>query len=425
MKIGIDIRVLGKKRRTGVEDYTINLLSNLLSIDKLTYSAAAGIKYKLFYNGFRRPDLRYDFLKLPNIKLKKLRIPNRVLDLSLRFLKFPKIDKLLGGVDIFLSPHFLLVPVMKKTKTIVVFYDLSFVRFPEFFSFFKLLWHKFIYPQKQAQKADIIVAISESTKDDLLSIYGIREEKIKVIYPGIDEKFKPVEKDDSNLIRVIKKYKLPVSLTGGPDSQSAGEAGFILYFGTIEPRKNIVGLIKAFEQIKERGNNFSSKVKWRGFEGKVKPHKDKFFDFSSLKLVIAGTKGWLYEEVFEKAKKSKFSKDIIFTGFIDEEDKLYLYNLAQVFVYPSFFEGFGLPPLEAMACGAPVIVSNKSSLPEVVGDGAVMVNPYNVDEISWAIKEILENQELRECLAKQGLKRAREFSWFKAANEFLKLFKQA
>lgn len=401
MKIGIDIRVLGKGRRTGVEDYTINLLSHLLPKDK-------SIKYRLFYNGFKKPNLDYIFLKSPNIKLKELRIPNRIFDLFLRFLKFPKIDKLIGGVDIFLSPHFLLAPVSGKTKTIIVFYDLSFVRFPEFFSLPKLLWHKFIYPKTQARKADLIIAISRSTRDDLVSLYKIKPEKIKVLYPGIDKKFKPAPKNDSNLERVKDKYNLPKN--------------FILYFGTIEPRKNLLGLIRAFEQIKS-GQQEQAQIKWQGFEGEVRATKERRFDFSDLKLVIAGSKGWLYDEIFEKANSSKFKKDIIFTGFVDEEDKVYLYNLAKVFVYLSFFEGFGLPPLEAMACGVPTIVSDKPSLPEVVGNGAIMVDPNNIDEISFAIKEVLTNENLKNNLLRQATERVKQFNWDNTVNEFLEVFK--
>jgi len=405
MKIGIDIRILAKGTRTGVENYTINLLSRLLPLDKSK-------KYKLFYNGFKRPKLDYPWLKSSNIKIKILRFPNRIFDLFLRFLKFPKIDKVLKGVDVFLSPHFLLTPVSSNVKTIIVFYDLSFVRFPEFFSFPKLLWHKFVYPKYQAQRANLIVVISQSTKKDLINLYGIDPEKIKVIYPGVDEKFRPIDKKDPNLLRVREKYNLPV-----------GGAGFILYFGTIEPRKNILGLIEAFEQIKEEKNPPLLQIQWQGFEGMVKKEEKSGLDFSDLKLVIAGSRGWLCKNVFKKAKESRFSKDIIFTGFIEEEDKPYLYNLAEAFVYPSFFEGFGLPPLEAMACGMPVVVSNTSSLPEVVGRGAIMVNPYNIDEIGFAIRKILEDKKLKSHLIKEGLKRSKYFNWDKSTQEFLKIFK--
>ena len=201
-------------------------------------------------------------------------------------------------------------------------------------------------------------------------------EKIKVIYSGINDKFKPIK--SNNQIR--QKYNLPDE--------------FILYFGTIEPRKNLIGLIKAFELIRHR-------------------HK--------IKLVIAGTKGWLYKNIFKSAQNSKYNKDIIFTGFVEEDDKPYLYNLASVFVYPSFFEGFGFPPLEAMACGIPTIVSHNSSLPEVVGAGAVMIDPYNIDELAWAMEIALTDEKVRAYLMQKGIEQAKKFSWQKCAQETLKV----
>ncbi|MDP2934489.1 MAG: glycosyltransferase family 1 protein [bacterium] len=403
MNIGIDIRILAKGTRTGVENYTVNLLSGLLGKDK-------SITYKLFCNGFKKPKLDYYWLKLNNVKIKTLRIPNRILDLFLRFFKFPKIDRIVGGVDIFLSPHFLLLPVSRGTKIIVVFHDLSFVRFPEFFSFLKLLWHKFIYPKNQAKKANLIIAVSDSTKNDLVNLYGIPREKIKVIYPAVGKEFRPIEKTDSKFLKVKEKYNLPNS--------------FILYFGTIEPRKNILGLVEAFEKIKKQETKVPLEVQWDGFEGVVRGEKKNFFDFKELKLVIAGNRGWLYKDVFEKIEKSPYGEDIIITGFIEEEDKPYLYNLAEIFVYPSFFEGFGFPPLEAMACGIPTAVSNKSSLPEVVGDSAVMFDPQNIDEIGFAIKNILQDGELKESLIEKGLRRAKLFDWDKTADGFLDVFKK-
>lgn len=402
MTIGIDVRILAKGTRTGIEDYTINLLSFLIPANK-------SIKYKLFYNGFKKFNLKYSWLKLPNVKIKKTRIPNKIFDLILKFTKFFKIDKLLNGVDIFLSPHFLITPLSKKTKRVMFFYDLSFLRFPKFFSFSKRIWHRFMSPKRQAKRADLIIALSESTKQDLINLYKIIPDKIKIIYPGINDKFKIID-DKTKLVEIKNKYQLPDD--------------FVLYFGTIEPRKNILGLIKAFEEIKKEKLGKILDVDWQGFEGVVRKQNNEIFDFSKLKLVIAGTKGWLYKEIFEKIKNSNFKNDIIFTGFINEEDKAYLYNLAKIFVYPSFFEGFGLPPLEAMACGVPVIVSNKSSLGEVVGNSAIMINPQNPNEISWAIKEILENQELSNFLIKTGLERAKKFNWDNAAKEILRICKE-
>jgi len=176
-----------------------------------------------------------------------------------------------------------------------------------------------------------------------------------------------------------KKYNLPDK--------------FILYFGTIEPRKNIIGLIRAFELLRKK---------------------------QPIKLVIAGAKGWLYQDIFKAARQSKYRREIIFTGFVEETDKPYLYNLAELFVYPSFFEGFGFPPLEAMACGVPTIVSRTSSLPEAVGQGALMIDPYHTDELAWAMEIVLSNQDLRGRLIQEGIAQAKKFSWPKCARQTLK-----
>lgn len=380
MRIGIDVRVLSRGTVTGVEEYTLNLLSALLFSDKSN-------NYFLFYNAYNKVNLNFDWLSLSNVNLKQFQIPNRFFFISARYLKFPKIDKLLSGIDVYFNPHFFAAPVSKKCSKITTFHDLSFERHPEFFSFKKRNWHEFlIKPKKEAKEAKFIIAVSESTKQDLVDIYGINSEKIKVIYPGISlssDKFKTSDYR-TNLERVKKKYKLP--------------GRFILYFGTIEPRKNIKGLIEAFENL---NSSYSNK--------------------NGYKLVIAGSKGWLYKDIIKKARDSKFCKDIFFTGYVQQEDKPYLYSLSDLFVYPSFFEGFGFPPLEAMACGVPTITSNNSSLPEVVGDGALMINAYNVDEMTWSIKEVLENNSLRKKMIKKGFQRVGRFSWDKCADKINKL----
>jgi glycosyltransferase involved in cell wall biosynthesis len=170
---------------------------------------------------------------------------------------------------------------------------------------------------------------------------------------------------------------------------------FILYFGTIEPRKNLVGLIKAYETLRDE------------------------YKVNDYKLVIAGSRGWLDKEIYAVAKKSPYTRDIIFTGFVESSDKIYLYNLASLFVYPSFFEGFGFPPLEAMSSGVPVVCSNTSSFPEVAGEAALMIDPYNFSEIAWAMKEVLGDKNLRENLIQKGLAHAKKFSWDKCARETL------
>ncbi len=391
MTVGIDVRVLTRGTRTGVEEYTINLLSRLLKLGK-------DVEFKLFYSAFKKEDFKFDWARpvrgmasngarLPNVKLFESRIPSRPFFFSSAYLRYPKIDRILGGADVYFNPHFFNSAVSQNCRKIVTFHDLSFKYYPELFSWRKRFWHNFfVNPKAEAKRADKIIAVSESTKQDLVDLYGVAEEKIKVIYSGVGEEFKKFSIFNFQFSIVKQKYNLPDK--------------FILYFGTIEPRKNIVGLIKAFELLKEN---------------------KKFNDFY---LVIAGAKGWSYKNIFRAAKESKYASRIIFTDFVDPQDKVYLYNLASLFVYPSFFEGFGFPPLEAMACGIPVITSNNSSLPEVVGDAALMVDPFDVDELGWAMEEILTDEDLRQELIARGLERVKLFPWDKCAEETLSLITQ-
>ncbi len=385
MNIGIDIRVLARGARTGVEEYVINLLSHLLPLPVRNASRSktggeSEARYQLFYNALRKVNLNYPWLSLDNVELKDFKIPNRLFFTSAAYFNRPRIDKLLKGIEAYFNPHFFVSPVSLKCRKVMTFHDLSFIHYPEFFSWRKRLWQRFLMKtKKEAERADKIIAVSESTKSDLINLYQIKEEKIKVIYSGVGEQFGVMsnrEKEEE----IKKKYNLPDN--------------FILYFGTIEPRKNLIGLIKSFELVRKK---------------------------QLIRLVIAGTKGWLYKDIFKAVRRSKYRDDIAFTGFVDEKDKPILYNLASLFVYPSFFEGFGFPPLEAMACGLPTIVSNNSSLPEVVGDGAPMINPLNTDELAWAMETALTDNDLRDRLIKKGLVQAKKFSWQKCARETLKI----
>jgi len=378
MVIGVDIRVLTRGTRTGIEEYTLNLLSRLFSLD-------VNVRFKLFYNAFNRIKLDCDWLRLPNVQLMEFSLPNRfVFDPLAKFAKQPKVDKLMGGVDVFFAPHFLLSPLSPACRLVMTFHDLSFEYFPEFFPWRKRLWHDFLNPRGRAHQADKIIAVSDSTRDDLVDLYGVTQEKIRVIYSGVGEEFKKVISDKSQLTSVRKKYKLPEK--------------FILYFGTLEPRKNLDGLIRAYEIFRQKNGSLSD-----------------------VKLVIAGSRGWLDKKIFAAAKNSFFQRDIFFSGFVAPADKVYLYNLASLFIYPSFFEGFGFPPLEAMSCGAPVVCSNTSSFPEVVGDSALMVDPYNFGEMAWAMAEVLNDDRLRENMIQRGLEQAKKFNWDKCAKETLEL----
>jgi len=389
MTIGIDIRSLLEGRHTGVEEYTLNLLRFLFGV---AHFSARHNEYLLFSSGGKKSKIKNQKSKIQlkiinykNISLKHFPISNRVLNLSFKCFGRPRLDKLLNGVDIFWAPNINLIPTTSKCRKIVTFHDLSFERHPEFFSLKRRLWHQFINPAKLAQEADKIITVSESTRQDLIDIYRVEPEKIKVVYSGVGKKFK-VQSSKLKVKKIKKKYHLPEE--------------FILYLGTIEPRKNLVGLIRAYEVLMRKFLVPNSK-------------------FLIPKLVIAGTKGWLYENILKTAHQSKYSKDIIFTGFIEDKDKPELYNLATIFVYPSFYEGFGFPPLEAMASGVPTITSNCSSLPEIVGDAAIMVDPYKPDELAWAMEMILTDEKLRQKLSQKGIEQARKFSWEKCARETL------
>lgn len=371
--------MLARGTRTGIEAYTEKLLSNMLGLD-------TGIEFRLFYNGYKKVRLSYGFLDLPNVKLIESSIPNRILDISSKLSGIPEIDRLLGGIDIMFSPHIFLSSLSRKCKSVVTFHDLSFEKYPEFYSKSKSYWHFSMDPKNQAKRASRIITASQSTKNDLISLYGTDPKKIRVIYSGIEQEMKNGKIKMENVGAIRKKYRLPEK--------------YILYLGTLEPRKNIVGLIKAYELFRTKNDIRHS-------------------TFDIPKLVIAGSKGWLYKEIFDKIDRSPVKNDIILTGFVEEKDKEYIYRLADLFVYPSFYEGFGFPPLEAMSHGVPAITSNVSSLPEAVGDSAIMVDPYDLDELANAIENVLTDDKLRDILIKKGFERIKKFSWQRCARETL------
>ncbi len=229
------------------------------------------------------------------------------------------------------------------------------------------------------KRADIIVADSHSTKRDIINYFGIKEEKIKVVYPGVESRFRP--------IRNVEEYRLKNNLP----------SKMILNVGTLEPRKNVVTLIRAFKKLKELG-------------------------FKNYKLVIAGDKGWLYKQIFDEIKSSDLQKEVLFLGIVGDEDLPMLYNCADIFVYPSLYEGFGLPPLEAMACGIPVITSNTSSLPEVIDNAGIMVDPDDVNSLCEAMYNVLKDKELWHNMSNKGLERSKLFSWKGTAKKILEIY---
>ena len=376
MKIGIDIRTLLDARPSGVSEYVLNLLKEMFKLDTAN-------EYRLFYNCFGDCPNLPEF-KQANVKLIKYNYPNKVLNyLLFKIFNYPKLDKALA-VDVFFMPHLNFIGLSVGAKNLLTVHDLSFLKYPEFFSARKNFWHRLVKAKKLLKRFSLVIAVSENTKRDIMELGGINPDKVKVIYSGVGEEYKklPLINYQFSVKRVRDKYNLPER--------------FILYLGTIEPRKNVDGIIRAYNQLRVMS-----------------------CELRDYKLIIAGARGWKSENIYREWDKSAFKNDIKFLGYVEPDDKIYLYNLASVFIYPSFYEGFGFPPLEAMACGVPVVASFASSLPEVVGDAALMVDPYNINDLAGALEKVLVDENLKNKLIARGLEQAKKFSWRETARAYL------
>lgn len=374
MKILIDTRLLSKGRISGIEEYARFVIQHLLERDSKN-------TYQFFYSGLKKAQFPAEWKK-KNTTVLEWNVPNRLLELSMRFFGFPHIDEKLNS-DIVFSPHFNFLPKMRRAKRIITFHDLSFIHFPEFYPLRKRIWHWQQQYATQARSADAIIAVSEFTRQDIIKTLGVQPEKVHTVYSGINPFYKQLPENDKSRATFIAKQGLTKP--------------FLLFVGTLEPRKNISGIIRAFDVVKEDPFN------------------------RELQLVIVGKRGWLCDTIFRDAKMAKWAKDIIFWGEASYEDLRLLYNLTEAFVYPSFFEGFGFPPLEAEACGAPVITSNRSSLPEIVGDSALLVDPWKIEELAGAMQLILRNDAVRATLKRKGLENSKRFSWGKATDELMRV----
>lgn len=374
MKIGVDVRIFDEGRQSGVEQYAENILQGIFSIDRTN-------EYILFSNAFKSSGQeRIKKLAAPfkNVSLKTLRIPNKILNSSFVLTGFPKLDMLCGGCDVFFSPNIKFGSVSRKVKHIITFHDLSFELYPEFYSLKKQWWHKVVNPRKMAKDATSVIAVSESTAHDLREYYGISQDKITVVHSGAP-KLLP-EKVDA-----IKHWGI-------------GE-NYVLFFATLEPRKNMQAVLQAYEMTRKR-------------------YREDF------QLVFAGATGWLEKEIKKTWRNSPYAHDIVFTGPVSEEEKTALFKHAHALLYISLYEGFGFPPLEAMQAGTPVITSNNSSLPEVVENAALMVDPHNADDIARAMHEVVTSADIRSDLQQRGLAQAAKFTWQKAAEQTLKVLTQ-
>ncbi|OGE77365.1 hypothetical protein A3J19_05490 [Candidatus Daviesbacteria bacterium RIFCSPLOWO2_02_FULL_41_8] len=291
--------------------------------------------------------------------------------------------------DIFFSPtHYIPRFAPTKIKKVVTVFDLSFLHFPEMF-IKKDLWQLKNWTKFSVMNADRIITISRFSQDDIVKQYGLAREKITVAYPGYDsEKFK-IQNSKLKILKIRKKYNIGDS--------------YIIYIGTIQPRKNLERFIEAFSLVAEGGK---------------------------LELVIVGKtsgegkQGWMYEDILKAPKELGIEDRVKFLGFVSTDDLSALLQGARAYIQPSLWEGFGIPVLEAMASGTPVIVSNTSSLPEVVGKAGLLIDPYSLDQIEQAIRTIVFDKKLQQKYSKEGIIQAKKFSWDKMAKEVLKVFEE-
>ncbi|MBI3624045.1 glycosyltransferase family 4 protein [Candidatus Saccharibacteria bacterium] len=291
----------------------------------------------------------------------------------------------LRGYEAVLFYNFVSFPLSSKTKSVVFIHDLSFVHYSNLLLSKNAKYLTRFVPLS-LKRASQIVAVSQSTKNQIVDCYKIAPSKISVIPPAVDTKvFAP--RPDDQIKSVMNKYNLSTEK-------------YILFTGTIEPRKNIAGLLEAYSQLpSELTKQYS--------------------------LVLAGGKGWQDESILSKITELQHQNfKIIQTGYVDDQDLPAVYSGASVFVYPSIYEGFGIPPLEAMACGVPVITSNKASLPEVTGKAALLIKPENPAEIAEAIQKILTDSVLANSLKAKGFDQVKKFSWDKSAQQLIELINE-
>jgi glycosyltransferase involved in cell wall biosynthesis len=288
-------------------------------------------------------------------------------------------------VDLFHSPDFVLPPT-GRTGTILTVHDLSFLRKPECFvpGFSEYLEGAVT---RAVARAAHILADSESTRQDLLQLLRVPPERVTVVYPGVEARFRPI-RDREVRQHVRRKYNLPER--------------FVLGVGTIQPRKNFPALVEAFASLIAAD------------EGSV----------SELHLVLAGERGWMYEETFDAVDRLGLRSEVHFLGYVDDPDLPAIYSLASVFAFPTLYEGFGLPVLEAMACGTPVVTADNSSIPEVVGDAGLLVEASDAQELAASLSRVLSDEPLRHRLQISGLERSKEFTWSKAGARVLELYRK-
>lgn len=392
MKIGIDCRTIlnpEKGEGAGVGHYTYQLVRHLIHVDKKNI-------YVLFFDRSVHKK-RIQKFKAKNVLIKYFPFIQYTRFMPVSYAHFLTSAALSReNLDVFHSPVCSL-PRSYKGNSIVTVHDLSVYKFSEPYSKKQISELKNNIP-KALERAKKIIAVSKSTSKDLKEVLNIDKKKIKVVYHGVDKRFFS-KKTDYQIKKIRKKYGITKK--------------YFLFIGTLNSRKNIIRIISSYERFRNKLVTTPKKSKDL-LKGK----------YHTYQLVLAGAKGTDFKEIQKKASKSEYKKDIVFPGYVNANDLGALFKGSEIFIFPSLYEGFGIPIIEAMATKIPIITSNVSSMPEIAKNHAIIIDPCNVSDITQSIYDLLTNKKLKRTLVASGYKYAKEFNWDKCAKQTLKIYNQ-
>ncbi len=375
MRIALDYTA-AIRQGAGIGTYVRNLCAAMLQQDTQT-------RYTLLTSG--RSTTEHPFPEAENVVGRSVLIPDRYLNILWYRWRTPLLPATLftGPIDIYHGPDFTLPPLSKKVRKIVTIHDLAFLEHPEYAVPSLAAYLNKVVPEAVAA-ADVVATVSHEVGRTLVKHFQTPLEKLTVIPNGVGAHFRRIT-DPVLLGATQHKFNLKTPL--------------VLAVGTLEPRKNHIGLIKAFYKAQQKKNG-------------------------PAMLAIAGGQGWMYDETKQLVSELKLDKKVRFLGRVTDLELVTLYSMADMFAFPSFFEGFGVPPIEAMACGAPVITSNISALPEIAKDAALLVDPYDIDALADALTRLTEDTSLREELRLKGYQRAKQYTWAISARKMLTVYQR-
>lgn len=360
VRVGINAHLLSGEagyRRAGIHQYIAQVLHHL--------PLNEGLEYIIFTRhqagGLPRPGFTAVSTRWPTEK--------RSARIAWEQLAWP-VQARQRGVDVLHSMAFV-TPIVVNCPTVITVYDLSFVHFPDRFPRVQR-WYLTHQTRRSCRRARRIITISESGRQDVHRLFGVPRSRIDVVYPGVDVVYRPYAADE------VRQFR-----------QQKGHGRYLLHVGTLQPRKNIPVLLEAFARLNE----------------------------PALQLVLIGGKGWLYDEIFARVQVLGLADRVHFTGYVPDDELPLWYNAAELLVFPSLYEGFGMPVIEAMACGIPVVAANSSSIPEAVGEAGLLFAPHDVAGLAEQITAVLHDPDLSAKMRAQGLAHASQFSWKRAGRQ--------